>query len=286
MLTISVPFACHLAGLRVKRANMNLKWLADYGDPHSFSPFKIKPNSFKQRLKSNFFKRKIDETIERIAVKHMDKIIIPFENSKEAYLKLDAKPEKINVIPQLFEQTIEECHYKHIGETKLNLLFAGVFLPSARSPKEFLIAYKNLIDEGKEIALHYFGRSAGEIDNYLREASITDKEKYSIYVNNSIPRPQMLNLMKKMDLLVNITHVYEELMPCKVLDYIHSGIKVLNIGNYLFDEFANVKNDRNEIYEALAKLSKADRIADYSKLAEKFDYDKNLEKLLALVRGH
>ena len=281
MLTTASPFSCHMAGLLVKRANKSLPWFADYGDPHTFNPFKQKPLTLKQHLTLTLLKRKIDEWIERAAVKRMEKIIIPIEEARSAYYNLNVRPEQIEVIPLLYEYKTEEYEYENINSTRLNILYAGAFDLHYRNPMEFFSAYKKLIESGKKMRLHFFG-DLTDLNRYLAELEM-DKEQFQIFANVYIPRPKMLYLMRKMDLLVNINNAFKEQLPSKVIDYINSEIRVLNIGNALFDEFVNVTNNREDIHEKLSNINKSDREIDYGDLAKKFNYELNLKKYVQLL---
>jgi len=282
MLSTASPFSCHMAGLIVKRANKALPWFADYGDPHTFNPFNQKPLTLKQHLTMTLLKRKIDEWIERAAVKRMEKIVIPVEEARIAYYNLNVRPEQLEVIPLLYEYMTEEYDYKNLDDTRLNILYAGAFDFYYRNPGEFLAAYKKLIEDGKKLRLHFFG-DVTDLNRYLTELDMLDKEKFQIFENVYIPRPNMLYLMTKMDLLVNINNAFKEQLPSKVIDYINSGIRVMNIGNTLFDEFVNVKSNRDEIYDKLLTIDKVDRQIDYGDLAKRFNYELNLKKYVQLL---
>ena len=269
MLTIADPFATHLAGLLIKSKNKRLFWIADYGDPYSFRP-RISP----------FKTPKIKILLEKHAVKFMHRIIIPIDAAKNAYYKVGATDDQLVVIPQLFENKIEDAPYI-FEKTRINIVYTGIFYGNERSPIEFLKAYKKLIDEGKPLAFHFFG----EIDSlefFLNDLDL-DKYKYNIYVSERIPRPQALDLIRKADLLLNINNLHKEQMPSKVIDYINSGIRVLNVGNPLFDEFINVENHREAIYAVLSKVKKEERLTDYGELALEYNYDNNLKKYLAVL---
>ena len=282
MVTTALPFSCHLAGLFIKRANKNIRWIADYGDPYSFNRILYGPLKFWHIFNLWLFRRKYGIAMEKKAVRKMHKITIPLEAAKEAYYKVGATEEQIEVIPLLFEYTPEACEYPHIDESKLNILYAGAFYQNARSPLEFFAAYKKLTEEGKAMAFHFFGNSEA-LNQYLAQAGMEDKAKYNIYANGVMPRNKLLHIMQKMDLLLNINNIYKEQMPSKLIDYVNSGIRVLNVGDALFDEFDNAQNNQYNIYQVLSKISKNGRMANYGKSAEHFNYDNNLKRYVSLL---
>ena len=285
LLTIADPFVTHLTGMLIKSKNKKLQWVADYGDPYTYSPHILQVIEKGGIIKKVITGCKMKGMclLEKRAVKHMSRIVIPIEAAKNSYYKVNATDEQIVVIPQLFEYKFEETAYNLFDDEKINILFAGSFYKDIRHPGEFLAAYKQLIEEEKPLAFHFFG-DVEQFEAFLSELG-PKKEKYNIFANKRIPRPQMLSVMNSADILLNLNNLCKEQMPCKVQDYINSSIRVLNIGTSLFDEFINAENQRDAIYAVLSEIEKHDRITDYGALSLKFDYDNNLKKYLEALNG-
>ena len=269
IITVGLPVSPHLVGAYFKKRNQSIKWIADYGDPYTFNPTKTKD------IKKNIF-------FEKKLLKSVDKIVIPTVKATMSFKKLGVPEKKIEVIHQLFMNNPEDFRYDRINENKFNILYAGAFYKDIRSPKEFLLGYTKAFKSYNNLSLHFFGNQSA-IDEYLDELSIV-KQQFNIYTNDYLERSKLLSVMGRANLLININNKSEEQVPSKIIDYIYTEVPVLNIGNKLFDEFINTKNDCTEISLKILELIEKSFKVDYSDLADEYSYFNNLDRYLTLLK--
>ncbi|PGH83471.1 transporter [Bacillus thuringiensis] len=267
MVTVGLPVSTHITGHLLKKDVPHLKWIADYGDPFSYNPDREI--------------RKYDRFLESRMLNNVDSIVIPTESAIDCYTSLGVNKSQIHVIPQLFEEEQGESNYE-VDKDKFNIMYAGSFYRGIRSPVEFIHALSLASKRNKQIEFHYFGNVTA-LEEFLNMEGL-DKEKLPIKINDFKSRSEILNIMREMDLLINLNNKSTSQIPSKIIDYLYANKRILNIGNNLNELFDNVDNEKEKIADRLVEISLNPLEFNYDQLKKFYSYNLNSTKYLNLLK--
>ena len=217
-ISIGLPFSCHVATALMKKIGCNLGiCYADYGDPYSFNPHK--------RRKSTSF----DKWLESKTLAAFDFISVPVEKAIPAFKKLGVSANKIKVIPHgfdLHEKIVNNFHINRLDEEFI-CIYGGRFHKDVRDPTQFLKALCALKTRGIKFKFYIFTKN-----DYF---SLKILDKFSKYlkeylvIKGLIERKKLLSVMKDADFAVNFENMSEYQEPSKIIDFMFSRVKVLNV---------------------------------------------------------
>ncbi|MED3538730.1 transporter [Bacillus toyonensis] len=267
MVTVGLPVSTHITGHLLKKDAPHLKWIADYGDPFSYNPDREI--------------RKYDRFLESRILNNVDSIVIPTESAIDCYTSLGVNKSQIHVIPQLFEEAQGESNYE-VDKDKFNIMYAGSFYRGIRSPVEFIHALSLANKRNRQIEFHYFGNVTA-LEEFLNMEGL-DKEKLPIKINDFKNRSEILNIMRGMDLLINLNNKSTSQIPSKIIDYLYANKRILNIGNNLNELFDNVDNEKEKIADRLVEISLNPLEFNYDQLKKFYSYNLNSTKYLNLLK--
>ncbi|AFU15927.1 hypothetical protein MC28_4505 [Bacillus thuringiensis MC28] len=267
MVTVGLPVSTHITGYLLKKDAPHLKWIADYGDPFSYNPDREI--------------RKYDRFLESRILNNVDSIVIPTESAIDCYTSLGVNKSQIHVIPQLFEEAQGESNYE-VDKDKFNIMYAGSFYRGIRSPVEFIHALSLANKRNRQIEFHYFGNVTA-LEEFLNMEGL-DKEKLPIKINDFKNRSEILNIMRGMDLLINLNNKSTSQIPSKIIDYLYANKRILNIGNNLNELFDNVDNEKEKIADRLVEISLNPLEFNYDQLKKFYSYNLNSTKYLNLLK--
>ncbi|MDA2341203.1 glycosyltransferase family protein [Bacillus cereus] len=267
MVTVGLPVSTHITGHLLKKDASHLKWIADYGDPFSYNPDREI--------------RKYDKFLESKILKNVDSIVIPTENAVDCYTNLGVNRSEIHVIPQLFEEQQGESSYK-IDKEKFNIMYAGSFYRGIRSPVEFIHGLVLASKKNPKLHFHYFG-NVNALEEFLEMEGL-DIKTIPITVNTFKDRSEIISIMKNMDLLINLNNKSTSQIPSKIIDYLYSDTRILNVGSNLTELFDNVDNEKEKIAKKLVEISKAPSNFDYSELKRFYSYNVNSSKYNSILQ--
>lgn len=266
MVTVGLPVSTHVTGHLLKKDASHLKWIADYGDPFTYNPDREI--------------RKYDKFLESKTLNNVDSIVIPTESAKDCYTSLGVNESKIQVIPQLFEDQKGESDYK-VDKDKFNIMYAGSFYRGIRSPVEFIHGLALANEKNPKLHFHYFG-NVNALEEFLKIEGL-DIRTLPITVNTFKNRNEIISIMKKMDLLINLNNKSTSQIPSKIIDYLYADKKILNIGSNLTELFDNVDNQKEQIADKLLEISLENMDFNYTDLKEYYSYASNAKKYMRLL---
>lgn len=208
MISFAVPYPVHwgVAWSRTMKKRIAKFWIADCGDPYMgdiLDTFK-KPFYFKYLEKS--FCRKAEF------------ITIPIESAKPGYYS--EFHQKIRIIPQGFDFDLEKKEIDHPVNEVPSFAYAGGFFPGARDPRP-LLDYLSNIDFSYRFFI--FTNTPGLIEPY--KVSLNKK----IIISDYITRKDLMEILAKMDFLINFDNNTTMNSPSKLIDYAILNRPVLNI---------------------------------------------------------
>lgn len=224
VISVGLPFTCHLIALRLKESFPNLYWHQDIEDPFSYSE-EFWVNNFKKYKNHNL-------EIERKAFAYSDSISVTNEEAGNRYKKIfgdDAH--KLRVIPPMFsEYEIINGKAIELNQKKINIGFFGSFYETVRSPQRFLefiykiqSAYEDFIND---ISFHFVGQQ--------NRFSIPIFESFSslkphIKLHGLLDRNHTIAAMKQMDFILNFGNTTDYHIPSKLPDYLYINKPIINI---------------------------------------------------------
>lgn len=220
LITVSWPFTDHLIGYALKKYKKKLNWLADTIDPFSFI----------DGINNKYIYKKLNIFYERKIYNSANYVTVLTQKIKEEYIKL--YPElynKITVNHNLYvpKNAIINNNPKPSTST-IKLVYVGALIDKVRTPENLLLIFSILTKNLQEFdfELHFYG-DLNNTNKYFEKYS--NLLNHSIYLHGKIERNDVPFAIESADILVNIgnNNLYQE--PSKVIEYIFSGKKIINI---------------------------------------------------------
>ncbi|AOW08153.1 glycosyltransferase family protein [Flavobacterium gilvum] len=220
LITVSWTFSAHVIGYNLKRKFNSIFWLADTVDP--FSIDKTVNNSFIYNGLNTSFERKIFEKANLncvLTARIRDKYISIFPNLKNKIVVNN------NIfIPSKFDYSKEsEFWDKHI-----KLVFLGTLSEDVRSPKNLLLLFDRMVNKYPDVIfeLNFYGEFSKSLIRFNEYPKLLNS---SIFLNGFIDKSLVNNVIKEADVLINIGNNNKYQEPSKLIEYMYSGKKILNI---------------------------------------------------------
>ena len=215
LISIAHPFPVHFGVALAKKKNKALckTWVADCGDPFV--------GSGTARLPAPFY----FHWLERWFCKKTDYISIPIDEAKPAY-PLEYQ-NKLRVIPQGFDFSETNPNYEKSFNAVPTFAYAGMLGAGTRDPRDFLNFLCQLELDFKFII---YTRNYDLVEPYQK---ILGKK---LEIRNYVPRDELLNVLGKMDFLLNFENKSEFQKPSKLIDYALLQRPVLSVKSFKVDE--------------------------------------------------
>lgn len=249
LISISDPHHIHWGCARAKAKcpeKFPKRWIADSGDPFMMNG---KTRDHLPRY----------EKYERLFSEACDYITVPIKDAIEAYYP--EYREKIRVIPQGFDFDLND-----IGETAVHnviptFAFAGMFYPDIRNPKQFL---EYLCNVDRDFRFYVYTR----FDNLL--VDFKDRLNGKLIIKAPVPRNELINIMRGMDFLVNISNLNSpNQLPSKLIDYAIAGRPILDLNPQHID-CQRIDEFLNGDYSSALKINNLEQY-HISRVVEKFE---------------
>jgi len=222
LITVSIPFTCHMVGLNIKKYNPEMLWVMDIGDP--FYILDTTPvNNFKMYRRLNYL-------IEKKIISCADIISVTTKALAKIYRNVFPESnKKIYVIPPLISLSDKSDIEKHIFLKKdmIRFVFVGTLYKAIRSPKFLLQLFRKLLQTslGDKLEMHFFGRIHDCFDSFELYKDLLDNK---ICVHGLVDHNIALRAMKEADFLINIGNDTSYQLPSKLVEYMSSGKPIIN----------------------------------------------------------
>lgn len=232
IITSSLPFTTSAVGLALKRQFPNLVWIADIGDPFAYQ--------IEAPLNNHFLYKNLNFKTEQKILQKADFVTVTTAQTAEKYKKhypFLKENEKLDIIPPLMTQydwKKEDYDLDFYESGKINISYLGKFYATLREPKVLLdfldTLFKTDISWKNRIVIHIFGDVFPQFLPAFANYSM-------VKIHGLIARGQTIEVMKKSDILLNISNLTDYQLPSKAPDYLQSGKPILNIYQTEKDEF-------------------------------------------------
>lgn len=230
VITVSWMFTAHLIGYKLKTQFDKLFWLADTVDPFSFN----------SKINNRFLYGKLNVLTEKKVFYKADLNSVLTERIKEAYIaRFPQAKEKIMVNNNVFLPIDFDYSKTSVPGTPIKLVFLGTLSEDTRSPKNLLILFERLINSFKDskFELSFFGDFTTSLQVFSQYDHMIN---HSIFLNSRISRDEVNLVIKNADVLINIGNSNQYQEPSKVIEYMYSGKKILNVCTIVEDTSANL----------------------------------------------
>lgn len=223
VFTSAWPISMHSVGSLLKRRNSTIKWIADYRDVWSYSPYrKVLP-----------FQRFFDFKYEYNLIKNADLITFVTDSSRVSYSsKIPSLASKMLTVrngiglDDYFPLGDLCGEFNNVDNNCYEIIYCGALYKSIRNPEPLL---KALLITKKCFTLHFVGSEFFYVEKY-RNLYPTINIKYTPHVSFA----KSLQLQSKADILLVILGSLEfedTLLPGKFFEYLASGKQILAVSN-------------------------------------------------------
>lgn len=215
VISVGLPFTTHMVASNLKKRNSNISWLMDIEDPFCYSE-EFYVNNFSLYKKLNI-------KTEHKLMHRADSISVTIEEAKNKYLALfPSLKNKIKITPPLSTLTTPLKKYKEKEE--IDLAYFGTFYKNVRKPQLLIPLLKSLSTQHK-IRLHFYGF----IPAFCFESMEEIRSICQLHLHGLVSRDVLPLKISESDYLINIGNSTDYHLPSKVVDYLESGMPIINI---------------------------------------------------------
>lgn len=233
LLSVSIPFTSHLVAHQLRKSLRGAAWLADVGDPFSFSSA-TPPNNTSIYHRTNV-------AWEGKVFRATDHISVTSDQTADRYRQMYPDcASKLVVIPPLVSDSIEPVapgpHWK-TTDRSIRLVFTGTLYRAIRNPQFLFDVFERLLRTplGSRLELHLYG-----LVNDCRDLV----ERYQtrlgehLHVHGPVSVKKSREAIADADVLINLGNRTECQLPSKIVEYAATGKPILNISSIAADSSA------------------------------------------------
>lgn len=222
VISVGLPFTCHLIGKSLKETHPELQWHMDIQDPFSYS------KEFWVNNYDKYEEKNIEE--ERKAFNLAETISVTNETAKIRYVELFGEDcHKVSVIPPLFHLEEPEHYEMYLAKNLIHLTYCGSFYTGVRSIEPFLNFLSALKDVEPQLSALVQFHLVGQLDR-VTKAFIADNNdvRRLMVVHGFKNRAETFSAMQQTDLLMNFGNSTDYHLPSKVVDFVYVAKPVVN----------------------------------------------------------
>jgi glycosyltransferase involved in cell wall biosynthesis len=223
VITTGPPHSLHLIGLRLKKKNQQLRWIADFRDPWSAW-------GFLDSLGVGKYARAKHRRLEAEVLRTADEVLTITPFYVRHFEALGKRP------VQLFTNGFDEDDFAKITHTKsAKFLIRHIGIVNEKcDPKPFLKVLSEIALENSDFAKAVQMEFIGEVHIRIKEFVRHSQELSAITVfTGNIPHSELMNLYGSTSLLLLVLLGYKDAegyMPGKLFEYMATGLPVLGLG--------------------------------------------------------
>lgn len=226
VLSVSLPFSGHLAGLAAKRRHPTLFWLADVGDPFAVS--------------GAFSGKKGFARLEKRVLESADAVSVTTDATRRKFEKTYGLKavKRMHVIPPLLHPFPADWNPKSraVRNSRIKIGYFGALYAPVRMPDALLFLLEKTRLErpslAQRLAVHCYGEIFPEFLQALENEPL-------IRLHGLRPRAEAEAAMQHMDVLLNIGNRSDFQLPSKAVDYLATGKPLINLSRAEPDPFAD-----------------------------------------------
>lgn len=226
VITTGPPHSIHLIGLRLKRKNPGIKWIADFRDPWSaWDLF--------DTLSLTGLARKRHRKLERRVLQAADRVITIAPYHVNLFEQFGGR--KVDLITNGFDTDDFETVQRRRTE-KFTIRHTGV-IDELRDPRPFMLALKKVVASSADmrVVIEFIGTVNSSFKEYISQDPVLSKiTKFT----SAMPHKDLLQLYGETDLLLLVlahTAIAPGNLPGKLFEYLASGIPIVAVGPVVGD---------------------------------------------------
>jgi glycosyltransferase involved in cell wall biosynthesis len=223
LITVSLPFAAHLAGLRLKKRFPALRWLVDIGDPFSFM--------HENPTNNHLLYGRLNIVAERRVLEMSDTVSVTTRGTLDRYVQhFPFVVNKIFEIPPLVHIPDRiEAGPAAVGEGD-RLVFVGTLHRNIRSPDRLLRLFLGMAGRAPgNIELHFYGNFSECADSFKK---LPESARRIVHLHGVVDRSDALAAMASASALVNIGNDTRYQLPSKLVEYAAMGKPIINVVSF------------------------------------------------------
>ena len=230
LITVSWTFTAHRIGYKLTNKHKNLYWLADTIDPFSYNA----------KINNTYLYGKLNQAFEKKIFEKADLNCVLTDRIRKKYVSMFPHLEnKIVVNKNVFIPSDYNYKKENSFEKKIKIVFLGTLSMSTRSPENLLILLQKLVIKYPDLdfTFDFYGDFTDTTTLFQQYPQLL---KDHIKLNGFIDRTELNLVIKSADVLLNIGNNNEYQEPSKLIEYIYSGKKILNICSITNDTSAEL----------------------------------------------
>jgi glycosyltransferase involved in cell wall biosynthesis len=220
LITVSWTFSAHRIGDKLKQKFPKIYWLADTIDPFSFNG----------QVNNTFLYSKLNTSYEKKIFSRADFNSVLTERIREKYVSMFPSLErKIGVNHNIFIPV--DFDYSKVEKESgisTHIVFLGTLNKDVRPPANTLKLFSNFIKKypNSGLRIDFYGDFAGTLPEFEKYPELLNK---FVFLHGFINRDEVNRVIKDADVLLNIGNSNKYQEPSKLIEYMCSGKKILNV---------------------------------------------------------
>lgn len=207
VLSISFPFYPHVAGLRYKKKNINVKWITYSADPLAYS----------ESNRIEWWKFTAAKEIEREVYEKCDFCFTTDALYENVISDYKICRDKVYPIPFLI--TNDSYSHKYNSNPETHVLYAGFVFSEIRSPMPLINTFVYL--PSVRLDMYVSG-------DRLARSQLSINYADNITINGLVTRDQYIKLLGEADILVSLSNTIRLQESSKVYELISTGKPIIN----------------------------------------------------------
>lgn len=257
VITTGPPHSVHLIGLKLKKRNPSLKWIADFRDPWS-------EWGFLDSIKVGALARAVHKKLERKVLQQADKVLTITPFYVKHFERLGGR--KVNLLTNGYDED-DFKNLKVQRQEKFIIRHVGIVNEKC-NPVPFMEAVASLCESNESFKQHvqidFVGNVNPVFESFVNNHSLL---KSVTTFTATLPHKEVIELYGRSTVLLLVLTGYKDAegyMPGKLFEYVATGLPILGIGpeegdaaKLLQESKAGVmveSNDSGMILSSLLKL--------------------------------
>lgn len=225
IITTGPPHSMHLIGLKLKKKNPALKWVADLRDPWS-------EWDMLDKLQTGALARKMHRNYEKKVLERADIVLTVTEGMGKDLVRLGGG-KRVRVITNGYDPEYEYPISGEKGNGKFRVCHLGL-LNELRDPRAVFQAMKDLCREDEAFNASLELELGGIVSQSIKERLMNDEVlRDKIIWHDYLPRTEVVKKYREAEVLLllqNRTEKSRHILPAKLFEYLPVGKPVLLSG--------------------------------------------------------